>query len=209
MADGQHFEISHHWAVIPFSEYVRDYREKERFMGYCKQCGQYGKRWSCPPYDFDVDGYIAGYQQVLIIGTKVTFDETYRHSFTTAKARNEASNAAMETVIRMMDKRHQLLEARYPGSLSFTGAKCFLCEPVPCARLTNEPCRHPQQMRHSLESVGFDIGKTANELLGVELKWATGVELPEYLVLVTALLVKDDTPIDVPSLLGGDTFHTQ
>ena len=203
------YTLTHMVANIPLEEYVRDYRDKERFMGYCTQCGQYGKRWSCPPYNFDVDEYIAGYQQVLIIGTKITFEASYRHSFTTAKERNEASNEAMKTAIRMMDECHRKLEEENPGSLSFTGAKCFLCEPEPCARLMNEPCRHPEQMRHSLESVGFDISKTASQLLGMELKWATGVELPEYLILVTALFVKGESPKIPSSLFGLDTLHAQ
>lgn len=203
------FTLTHVTATIPLEDYVRDYRDKERFMGYCKQCGQYGKRWSCPPYDFDVDAYIAGYQQVMILGTKITFDEAYRHSFATAKERNEASNEAMEAAIKLMDECHRQLEKEYPGSLSFTGAKCFLCAPEPCARLKNEPCRHPEQMRHSLESVGFDISKTASQLLGMELKWATGIELPEYLVLVTALFVKGEIAETPFSLLGFDALHAQ
>ena len=176
------FTLTHVTATIPLEDYVRDYRDKERFMGYCKQCGQYGKRWSCPPYDFDVDTYIAGYQQVMILGTKT---------------------------IKLMDECHRQLEKEYPGSLSFTGAKCFLCTPEPCARLKNEPCRHPEQMRHSLESVGFDISKTASQLLGMELKWATGIELPEYLVLVTALFVKGEIAETPSSLLDFDALHAQ
>ena len=75
--------------------------------------------------------------------------------------------------------------------------------------MKNEPCRHPEQMRHSLESVGFDISKTASQLLGMELKWATGIELPEYLVLVTALFVKGEIAETPSSLLGFDALHAQ
>lgn len=49
------------------------------------------------------------------------------------------------------------------------------------------PCRYPDRIRPSLESLGFDIGKTASELLGIELKWSEpgSSGLPEYFTLVS------------------------
>lgn len=57
-----------------------------------------------------------------------------------------------------------------------------------CTRREGLPCRHPDKVRPSLESMGFDIGKTAKELFGLELKWASDGMLPEYYVLVGAVM---------------------
>ena len=54
----------------------------------------------------------------------------------------------------------------------------------PCARIDGKPCRHPDKVRPSLEAFGFDISKTAKDLLGLEIKWSKGDLIPEYLTLV-------------------------
>lgn len=38
-------------AEIDLGEYIRDYREPEKFIGYCKQCDRYNSCWACPPFD--------------------------------------------------------------------------------------------------------------------------------------------------------------
>ena len=61
----------------------------------------------------------------------------------------------------------------------------------PCARQDAKPCRHPHDVRVSLEAVGFNLGKTTSQLLGIDLKWGGKDRLPEYITLVTALLTND------------------
>ena len=51
-----------------------------------------------------------------------------------------------------------------------------------------KPCRHPEQLRHSLESVGFDVVAISRDLLGLELEWSKDGSLPKHLTLVTALM---------------------
>ena len=46
---------------------------------------------------------------------------------------------------------------------------------------------HPAKVRPSLEAFGFDMSKTAKELLGLEIKWSDGVHIPEYLTLVCGI----------------------
>lgn len=191
-------KLTHKVVRVLAEDYIRNYRDEKTFLPFCEQCPQYGKRWSCPPYDFDTTEYISHYKYVFIIGTKIEFDEQTRNACTSQDDSNRITREALEDACRVMAKKHLELERRNPSSLSFVGARCFLCEPEPCARLLNEPCRHPNEMRHSLESVGFDIGKTTQQLLGIELQWGKGGRLPHYTTLVTALFTNsEDIPLEI------------
>ena len=61
---------------------------------------------------------------------------------------------------------------------------CPYCGDEPCARISGQPCRHPDWVRPSLEAYGFDIALTAHNLLGIDLKWSQRGLVPEYLTLV-------------------------
>lgn len=155
--------------VIETNEYIRSYRDTTKFIVFCKQCKQYGNCWSCPPFSFDTDKYLSGYSTVLLIGTKITSPDK-------------------DTFIKERKKLDSLLlqmEARHPDSKAFFAGFCHGCGDQPCSRITGEPCRFPEKRRPSLEALGFDIGRTASELLGIELKWGSGGEAPEYLTLVS------------------------
>lgn len=56
-------------------DYIRDYRDTDKFIGYCKACNRYNSCWACPPFDFDTEEYIAPYKMAYIIGTKITMSE--------------------------------------------------------------------------------------------------------------------------------------
>jgi hypothetical protein len=43
-------------------------------------------------------------------------------------------------------------------------------------------------MRHSLESVGFDVVAMARDLLDIDLEWSNDGTLPKHFTLVTALM---------------------
>ena len=59
-------------ASLPAAEYIAVYRDARRFGACCRACPNYGRSWTCPPFDFDVDDYLAGYRTALIIATKIT-----------------------------------------------------------------------------------------------------------------------------------------
>ena len=52
------------------------------------------------------------------------------------------------------------------------------------------PCRRPELMRYSIESLGGDVCATAQNLLATPIKWASEGRVPEYFVLVCGLLTK-------------------
>ena len=133
----------------------------------------------------------SGYQQTYIIGTKITFDTATRDSCTTLEEHKTISLQTIESVRKIIDPRLLTLEHEYSGSRAFYAGTCHLCPKNTCTRINGHPCLHPQEIRPSLESVGFDISKTTSELLHIELQWSNDAHLPEYLTLVSGLFTKE------------------
>lgn len=169
-------------------EFIRRYRDVERIGSFCLQCPGYGKTWSCPPFDFDSATVSDGFKTVTVTGTIIEFDEETRAECTTAEQSREVGRAAMNEVWKTLLPALYEQERQHPGSRCFT-FRCVLC-PEGCTRPEGKPCRHPEQMRHSLESVGFDLVAVTSDLLGVELEWSRDGSLPKHLTLVTALFTQ-------------------
>lgn len=107
-----------------------------------------------------------------------------------ASSQSQMANALQDVVQRVRGPYEALLlgaerESRGRAAL-FTGM-CPHCGHGECARCGGAACRHSELVRPSLEALGFDIGRTASELLGVDLLWATNEKAPAYVCLVGAL----------------------
>ncbi len=50
-----------------------------------------------------------------------------------------------------------------------------------------EASKHPDKVQPSLEAFGFDMVKTAKNVLVLEIKWSKGLLIPEYLTLVCGI----------------------
>lgn len=174
-------------ARLAAAEYIERYRDADRFIGFCEQCGNYGTMWVCPPYGFDTLARIKEYRNVYIIGTKVPIDESTRHAPADRDELENISHRIMKDAREIMDALLLRLEERHKGSLAFFAGSCYLCPEGGCTRKNGDACLHPAKARSSLEAYGFDISKTASELLCIELKWSDGLLLPEYFTLVSAL----------------------
>lgn len=184
------FTLTHNTALLSAEEYIRDYRDPEKFISFCQQCERYNNCWACPPFDFNTTAYISGFKQAHIIGTKILFSSSIRENCTTIEQRKALSLQAIEATRKIIDSQLLFLEHEYPGSLVFYAGTCHLCPSGSCTRGKQHPCRYPRKIRHSLESMGFDIGKTTSELLHIELQWSNDAQLPEYLTLVSGFFTK-------------------
>ena len=188
------YRIENHTAVIGLDEYLNGYRNKDKFIAFCKRCDKYGCCWVCPPYDFDTEEYLSGYAQAYILGTKIIPDEEARLEYDTPEKALSAGRQMLAEVRRFIDPQLLGTETRYPGSKAFFAGTCFQCPEGTCTRVQHMPCVHPDKVRPSLEAFGFDIGKTAGELLHIELKWSKDGTLPEYFTLVSGLFTNH--PVD-------------
>ncbi len=177
-------------ASISIDEYIRDYRNEDLFMSYCKACRSYNCCWACPPYDFDVLLMIKKYKNANIISTQIFPDNSLRDLYNTAKQNIALGKEILAEARKKIDEELLLLEKKHSGSRAFFAGNCFSCPIEKCARIEGKPCVRPEQIRYSLESFGFDIEKTASDLLGITLKWSSDGQLPEYFTLISGIFLK-------------------
>ena len=166
-------------ADISAKDYIARFRNVDYFVELCRKCGNYGKRYGCPPFDKEQLDIINRYQNVWIMGVKVVPNDPMLPL--------SAANDLMSPVTCEMNE--ELLEKeRILGGYAFGFVgKCPYCGGATCQRIKGKPCMHPDKVRPSLEAFGFDMSKTAKELLGLEIKWSDGVHIPEYLTLVCGI----------------------
>lgn len=180
------YSVTSKQVTIGADEFIARYRDVERIRQFCLQCPGYGKAWNCPPFDFDPRNVSDGFKTVTFIGTIIEFDEETRAACATPEMAADVGRQAMNEVwMKLLPQMHQM-EREHPGSRCFT-FRCVLC-PEGCTRPEGKPCRHPEQMRYSLESVGFDITTAASDLLGISLDWSTDGSLSKTITLLTALM---------------------
>lgn len=166
-------------------DFVGRFRDEERMIRLCMECPSYGRSWGCPPFDFDTSEVLSRYRYARIIATRFSLEDK-------RKDWDEVRNG-----LRPLRLRHEAelrdLEGLCDGrAFSFVG-ECLHCGEETCSRLQGLPCRHPDKLRPSLESFGFDLTKTLSELFGIELLWSSNGVLPEYIVLVSALFHNSPT----------------
>lgn len=177
-----HMDLPHRYtaedftATLPADDYIARFRDAERIAEYCRSCPNYGRSWGCPPFEFRVEEYLAGYDSVLLVATKIT-PQTRDLPITDATALIRPERIRLERRLLEMERLHNGRSFAYVGT-------CLYCPAGTCTRPDGKPCRHPEWVWPSLEACGFDIARTTSELFGLELKWGTDGHMPEYLVLV-------------------------
>jgi len=166
--------------TIKVEEYIKDYVNVEEFLGYCKQCKNYDTVWSCPSYDFNPEDYWRQYDELLVVARKIIFG---------GDVDIPKSYEIMLEVKEQMSQELYELEKDFPGSVSLSAGSCSMCKDG-CTRPSGQPCKHPNLMRYSIESIGGNVGKTVSKLMGYELEWIEEGKVPSYYVLVGGLLKK-------------------
>ncbi|MDR2982279.1 MAG: DUF2284 domain-containing protein [Puniceicoccales bacterium] len=179
-------------AVIQAQEYLSHYRDKEKFIVFCRQCARYNNCWACPPYEFNTEEYLAGYNAVHILGVKITPAASLRERCHSLEQSKHTGRTILAEVRQQMDEKLLALENEYRDSRAFFAGTCFNCPENECTRIHHRSCIHPEKVRPPLEAFGFDIGKTTSELLGIELQWSHDNQLPEYFTLISGFFTNEE-----------------
>lgn len=174
-------------ATISVKEYLEQYVDIPTFLQYCKACPNYGRIWSCPPYDFDVLTYWSQYRTLDLFATKIIFDTAYAGQIFTKDEQNAIMEKSLKIEKERLSQKLLQLEPNYQHAVSLSAGACPLCNGK-CPRANGTACRYPDQMRYSIESLGGNVGLTLNKLMGIELEWIEEDRLPNYFVLVSGLL---------------------
>lgn len=165
--------------IVEADEFISRYRDVERIGALCKQCPSFGKMWCCPPYDFDPCIVSNGFKTVRLMATTIELETTGADNVA------QLEKDAMQEVWQQILPQLYEMERETSGSRAFT-FRCSLC-PEGCTRPEGKPCRHPDLMRHSLESVGFDVVAMLHDLLDIDLEWSPDGLSPKRITIVTAL----------------------
>ena len=178
-----------YYGDIDVKTYIKEFRSTDYFIEFCQQCKNYGRRYGCPPFDDETLSLVYKYEKVRILGIKIIPNNK--------QLPLSVANDLMEPVVKDMNEELLNLEQSLGGyAFGFVGS-CPYCGGRPCARIEGKPCRHPEKVRPSLEAFGFDMSKTAKDLLGLEIKWSKGELIPEYLTLVCGLFYQFSPPTDI------------
>ena len=168
-------------------EFVNSCINIDKFLKICNKCNiNFGKNWMCPPFNFDPIDIWQNYKNIKLTAWQLIFDKSSIIS--------KGTDPLLPAVVEFKKEKARLQkillaeEKQQPGSLSLMAGSCELCKT--CARISNVPCRHPDMARHSLESLGADVFKAVHKFLDIDIILSEHGILPDYLMLVGALLIK-------------------
>ncbi|MCT2999194.1 hypothetical protein EFN18_00495 [Propionibacterium freudenreichii] len=189
------YAVHEHHRRVPVDDYTRDFVDVPRFVEFCRACPQHDQTWACPEFDFDPRDVWARYSWIHLIAFSMDFDPDQRR---TGWERDELTREVMDTFHR--EKKRALrtmirLRNRVPGSQVLGAGSCELCRV--CTRRQGRPCRLPQLLVHSMESMGADVEATSRELFDHPIEWSDGTSLPDSYVIVMGLVCNQpDLPPD-------------
>lgn len=174
-------------AYIGVEDYLNEYVDVEQFLECCKECPNYNMIWACPPYDFNVQDYWRKYRVLQLIAVKINFTEEFAGKEFSQEQLDEIERGSVWQEKAKLTSELYQKEEENPGSISLSAGSCMICNRR-CARASGKPCRFPDKVRYSIESLGGDVGRTISELMGIELEWVRKGRLPSHYVLVCGLL---------------------
>lgn len=158
---------------------------------YCKSCPSYNKTWSCPDYDFSEEEYIKKYKFAYIIGAKLYYNKIepkINELKSQGKKDMDISTELYYTLRKIVDKKIFSVENSFKNSKCLLAGKCNLCPT--CAKEHNFPCTHPEKLRYSLESLGFEVSSITENILKDKIIF-TKDSLPPYSLCIYAVFSKE------------------
>lgn len=147
----------------------------DSFRAICEQnsCGAYNTCYTCPPDAGDIHELMAkvrSYKKGLLYQLIGSIEDSFdiEGMMMIGKAHHE-----------LCAKVQRALRTEFPEAFYLGSGGCGLCET--CGKLTNEPCRHPEDAMISMEACGFDVFRTTKN---TELKYINGQNTVTYFGIV-------------------------
>lgn len=142
--NGSGYTIVQAGAEVPAEEFVRRYVDLKDPAAGCRPCPDYGRYWTCPPYDVPAAEYWGRYRTVLLRGMQFHFTRELLERRFTPEELAEYTRELTAAHARRMDEH---LRALYPGAAVLTtGGAC-------CARRVPGPQGGPAAIRRRWATV--------------------------------------------------------
>lgn len=158
-------------ALIKRSSIVFD----ERYRDICQSngCGRYGKCYMCPP---DLGNFetlmesVLGYSEALMYQSIHSIEDSFDfEGMMDAGKKHAAISQAL----------HAEAKSVLGNDFLHLSVSCRLCEN--CAKIENQPCRHPHEALGPLEGYGIDVYKTSQN---AGLSYVNGVNTVTYFGMI-------------------------
>jgi predicted metal-binding protein len=179
------YSVQEYDDVISTREYLAHFVDFASCAAACAECLSYEKNWSCPPFENDARDLWNKYENFQILLSKIILDKNEVALLTDSEYARAVSKTLDKVKNKMFDKL--MSKETETGGRVLSAGRCTVCGQV-CARSRREDCVHPNRMRHSIESVGGNLIKTASELFDVKLDWAKDGHRPIQFVQILGLL---------------------
>lgn len=163
-----------------------DFYDAEKFLPLCRACPNFGKMYSCPPFESVPSAFSdANAKCTLLLAEISTADFARRDGESVANFTKRISDCVRGD----FDKYLLAEEAADPARrLAFFAGSCANCPIVPCPRGAKKKCPRPEFLRPSLEAYGFDVAGIIREFFGKELEWTAKEKPPQTLRLLAAIV---------------------
>jgi hypothetical protein len=117
------YQIRKTETLVPVREIVKQDIHADKYIEYCRQCPNFGIKWSCPPYDFDVSSVWCRYADLNLIAVQIYFDEALLRKTYSEQELNHIQNRCIEEVRIGLDCELLAMEQTTPGSLALLSGK--------------------------------------------------------------------------------------
>lgn len=154
---------------------LENYLDVQACIDACKACPRYGKRCTCPPFDYDPVALMRKYEVADLFLKKVNLDTT----LTMEQALSEIKEIGRDLCRKVIE-----LEGRIGGHACGLAADEKECSR--CLYMIGKSCNNRASMRPSLEAYGLDVVKLMENEFGLSPVWGKDGMAPPYLLLVVA-----------------------
>lgn len=113
------YTLTYHFYRLRAADYVREYRDVEKFEAFCKECDRYDNCWVCPPYERDLAAGLQTYEFVSLIGTQIVPLLEGKQNAASGQKKQITVWQLLKEVRAKLDPCLRNLEIVYPGSRAF------------------------------------------------------------------------------------------
>lgn len=140
--------------AVPLDPKTVHLKPEVRQMCASNRCGQYGRRWSCPPACGSLASgakRIAAYRQGILVQTVGTLED---------ELDGEGMMAAQALHKEQFAQLHVILKHQFPHLLALGAGCCTVCKNC---TYPDAPCRYPEKQLTSMEAYGIEVTQVCRE----------------------------------------------